>query len=296
MFTMEMPGVEERQTLLFSATFPDQIQSFASKFLRKEYLFIKVGIVGGACSDVTQRIVEVEQAESKKTAQLETIVKDVAETHQRTLVFVETKRKADFIACMLSQTQIPTTSIHGGRLQPEREKALSDFKLGVCPILVATSVAARGLDIPNVEHVINYELPKEIEEYVHRIGRTGRCGNVGLSTSFYDASKDAHLASALIKTLSEASQEVPEWLTEAAEKARLSGEAFPYRHNRETRDNRSEHQNGRSPMNNRRAAQPKREPAAESDDEWGGNDDAPVAPKETKKEKRSGNQSSDEGW
>ena len=110
-----MPPVEKRQTLLFSATFPDQIQSFAAKFLRKEYLFIKVGIVGGACSDVTQRLIQVETAEAAKTHTLEDIVKNVGENNQRTLVFVETKRKADFIACMLSQTKIPTTSIHGGR-------------------------------------------------------------------------------------------------------------------------------------------------------------------------------------
>ena len=105
-----MPPVDERQTLLFSATFPDQIQSFAANFLRKDYLFIKVGIVGGACADVTQRLIRVETAEAIKTQQLEDIVKNVGETNQRTLVFVETKRKADFIACMLSQTKIPTTS------------------------------------------------------------------------------------------------------------------------------------------------------------------------------------------
>jgi probable ATP-dependent RNA helicase DDX4 len=109
-----MPNTETRQTLLFSATFPEQIQSFAAKFLRKEYLFIKVGVVGGACSDVTQRLVQVQSAEATKSQVLEDIVKAV-DNNQRTLVFVETKRKADFIACMLSQTQIPTTSIHGGR-------------------------------------------------------------------------------------------------------------------------------------------------------------------------------------
>jgi len=114
----EMPPVDKRQTLLFSATFPDNIQSFAAKFLRKEYLFIKVGIVGGACSDVTQRLIQVESAEATKTHTLEELVKDVGENKQRTLVFVETKRKADFIACMLSQTQIATTSIHGDRFVP----------------------------------------------------------------------------------------------------------------------------------------------------------------------------------
>jgi len=219
----DMPDSDERHTLLFSATFPDKVQTLAKQFLRKDYLFIEVGIVGGACQDVEQKFLKVENNEAAKSDKLEELVRGVSETNQRTLVFVETKRKADFIACMLSQTQIPTTSIHGGRLQPEREQALRDFKTGACPILVATSVAARGLDIPSVEHVINYELPKEIEDYVHRIGRTGRCGNTGRSTSFYDEIDDAPLAPALVKTLSDAQQEVPDWLAKAAEQSKLSG-------------------------------------------------------------------------
>lgn len=104
----------------------------------------------------------------------------------RTLVFVETKRNADFLATFLSNEGLPTTSIHGDRLQREREEALADFKSGRMSILVATAVAARGLDIKGVAHVVNYDLPKGIDEYVHRIGRTGRVGNVGKATSFYD--------------------------------------------------------------------------------------------------------------
>lgn len=94
----------------------------------------------------------------------------------RTLVFVETKRNADFLASYLSENNINSTSIHGDRLQRERELALRDFKIGRRNILVATGVAARGLDIENVKHVINFDLPKNIDEYVHRIGRTGRVG------------------------------------------------------------------------------------------------------------------------
>ena len=105
----------------------------------------------------------------------------------KTLIFVETKRNADFLAATLSQEGFPTTSIHGDRLQREREEALRDFKCGKMPILVATAVAARGLDIQGVAHVINYDMPKEIDEYVHRIGRTGRVGNLGKATSFFDA-------------------------------------------------------------------------------------------------------------
>ena len=91
------------------------------------------------------------------------------------------------------------------RLQREREEALRDFKTGRAPILIATSVAARGLDIPNVKHVINYDLPSHIEEYVHRIGRTGRCGNLGKATSFYDSASNNEIARALVKTLQEVS-------------------------------------------------------------------------------------------
>jgi len=111
----DMPDSDERHTLLFSATFPDKVQTLAKQFLRKDYLFIEVGIVGGACQDVEQQFIKVENNEAAKSDKLEELVRNVSETNQRTLVFVETKRKADFIACMLSQTQIPTTSIHGGR-------------------------------------------------------------------------------------------------------------------------------------------------------------------------------------
>merc|ERR1711953_695147 len=131
----------------------------------------------------------------------------------KTLVFVEAKKTADFIAAYLSQTiESCATSIHGDRLQPERERALKDFKTGRNPVLVATAVAARGLDIKGVEHVVNYDLPKCIDEYVHRIGRTGRVGNTGAATSFYDRGKDGGLAKPLLDILAEAQQPVPNWL------------------------------------------------------------------------------------
>lgn len=87
------------------------------------------------------------------------------------------------------------------REQREREKALLDFRSGRCPVLVATSVAARGLDIPDVQHVINFDLPNNIDEYVHRIGRTGRCGNIGRAVSFYDLDTDSSLAHSLVTIL-----------------------------------------------------------------------------------------------
>ncbi|KTG36186.1 hypothetical protein cypCar_00028326, partial [Cyprinus carpio] len=106
--------------------------------------------------------------------------------------------------------------IQSDREQREREKALSDFRLGQCPVLVATSVAARGLDIEQVQHVVNFDLPSSIDEYVHRIGRTGRCGNIGRAVSFFNPESDTPLARSLVKVLSGAQQEVPKWLEEIA--------------------------------------------------------------------------------
>lgn len=118
------------------------------------------------------------------------------------------------------------SSIHGDRSQNEREEALYSFRNGRTPILVATAVAARGLDIPNVKHVINFDLPSDIEEYVHRIGRTGRVGNLGLATSFFN-DKNRNIAADLYELIVEAKQEVPDFLAahgrEMASESRGSG-------------------------------------------------------------------------
>ncbi|XP_070267838.1 probable ATP-dependent RNA helicase DDX4 isoform X2 [Myotis yumanensis] len=207
-----MPSKEQRQTLMFSATFPEEIQRMAGEFLKLNYLFVAVGQVGGACTDVQQTVLQVGQY-SKREKLVETLRNTGDE---RAMVFVETKKKADFIATFLCQEKISTTSIHGDREQREREQALGDFRCGKCPVLVATSVAARGLDIENVQHVINFDLPSTIDEYVHRIGRTGRCGNTGRAVSFFDPESDRHLAQPLVKVLSDAQQDVPAWLEEIA--------------------------------------------------------------------------------
>uniref|UniRef100_A0A8C0LFQ6 RNA helicase n=1 Tax=Canis lupus dingo TaxID=286419 RepID=A0A8C0LFQ6_CANLU len=207
-----MPSKEQRQTLMFSATFPEEIQRLAGEFLKSNYLFVAVGQVGGACRDVQQTILQVGQY--SKREKLVEILRSIGD--ERTMVFVETKKKADFIATFLCQEKISTTSIHGDREQREREQALGDFRCGKCPVLVATSVAARGLDIENVQHVINFDLPSTIDEYVHRIGRTGRCGNTGRAISFFDPESDNHLAQPLVKVLSDAQQDVPAWLEEIA--------------------------------------------------------------------------------
>uniref|UniRef100_A0A8C2EEV2 RNA helicase n=1 Tax=Cyprinus carpio TaxID=7962 RepID=A0A8C2EEV2_CYPCA len=207
-----MPSKEDRQTLMFSATYPEDIQRMAADFLKVDYIFLAVGVVGGACSDVEQTIIQVDQY--SKRDQLLELLRSTG--NERTMVFVETKRSADFIATFLCQEKMSTTSIHGDREQREREKALSDFRTGQCPVLVATSVAARGLDIEQVQHVVNFDLPSSIDEYVHRIGRTGRCGNIGRAVSFFNPESDTPLARSLVKVLSGAQQEVPKWLEEIA--------------------------------------------------------------------------------
>jgi len=127
------------------------------------------------------------------------------------LVFVETKRSADALEYHLSRMSYPATSIHGDRTQREREDALAAFKTGRFPILVATDVASRGLDISGVTHVFNYDMPNTIDDYVHRIGRTGRVGNTGVAISFFNDGNRS-LARELADLLIENDQECPPWL------------------------------------------------------------------------------------
>jgi ATP-dependent RNA helicase DDX3X len=142
-----------------------------------------------------------------------------------TLVFVETKRMADMLSDFLMSNHLPATSIHGDRTQRERETALHTFRTGRTPIMVATAVAARGLDITNVTHVINYDLPSDIDDYVHRIGRTGRAGNTGVSTAFFNRG-NKNIVRDLVELLREANQEIPSWLETVAHEATYGNGGF----------------------------------------------------------------------
>lgn len=211
-----MPPKGERQTLMFSATFPKEIQKLASDFL-EDYLFLAVGRVGSTTDFIQQRVEYCPEPGKRDMALnlLNTI-------SGLTLIFVETKRGADSLEAFLIQQQYPATSIHGDRSQPEREEALRSFRSGRTPIMVATDVAARGLDIPNVTHVINYDLPNDIDDYVHRIGRTGRAGNSGLATALINE-KNRNIVRDLTELLSEAGQEVPSFLTAMSRQVTTSG-------------------------------------------------------------------------
>ncbi|KAJ6571744.1 P-loop containing nucleoside triphosphate hydrolase protein [Mycena capillaripes] len=214
----DMPGVHERQTLMFSATFPRDIQMLAKDFL-KDYIFLSVGRVGSTSENITQKIEYVE--DNDKRSVLLDILASVGSKEDAlglTLVFVETKRMADMLSDFLMANHLPATSIHGDRTQREREMALQTFRTGRTPIMVATAVAARGLDIPNVTHVVNYDLPSDIDDYVHRIGRTGRAGNTGVSTAFFNRG-NKNIVRELVELLREANQEIPPWLETVAHEA-----------------------------------------------------------------------------
>jgi ATP-dependent RNA helicase DDX3X len=207
----DMPSVADRQTLMFSATFPRDIQMLARDFL-KDYVFLSVGRVGSTSENITQRIEYVEDQDKRS------VLLDILHTHGTTgltLIFVETKRMADSLCDFLINQHFPATAIHGDRTQRERERALEYFRNGRCPILVATAVAARGLDIPNVTHVVNYDLPTDIDDYVHRIGRTGRAGNTGIATAFFNRGNRGVVRD-LLDLLKEAHQEVPSFLENIA--------------------------------------------------------------------------------
>jgi ATP-dependent RNA helicase DDX3X len=181
------------------------------------YVFLAVGRVGSSTDLIVQHV-EYVQPHDKRGV----LVDLLHSVEGLTLIFVETKRGADTLEDWLTRSGLPATSIHGDRTQQEREWALKTFRSGKTPYLVATDVAARGLDIPNVKHVINYDLPSDISDYTHRIGRTGRAGKQGLATALF-TDKDRGIARSLAELMEESKQDVPGWLSNFAAQAHFGG-------------------------------------------------------------------------
>ncbi|WP_374630960.1 DEAD/DEAH box helicase [Ferrovibrio sp.] len=177
-----------RQSLFFSATFPDDIAKLAGGMLR-DPVRVAVTPVAATADRVEQRVIHVD-ANAKRTL-LGELLKD--ESIHRTLIFTRTKRGADKVSRHLEQLGVPSSAIHGNKSQSQRERALSAFREGKLRALVATDIAARGIDIPDVSHVINFELPNLPESYVHRIGRTARAGRAGIAIAFCDHEERAYL-------------------------------------------------------------------------------------------------------
>jgi len=167
-----------RQTLLFSATMPKPIEKLANEYLN-EPVRVSVAPESTTAERVNQGVLHV--ANGNKLKVLQALLKD--STVDRALVFARTKHGADKIVRKLLATQVNAMAIHGNKSQPQRKKALDAFKAGTCRVLVATDIAARGIDIDGITHVINFELPNVAEQYVHRIGRTARAGRDGIAIS-----------------------------------------------------------------------------------------------------------------
>ena len=177
-----------RQTALFSATMPNSVQGLANSLLCQP-VRVEVDPTVTTAENVEQQVVFVPK--DKKRALLSSLLKD--EGFERVLVFTRTKHAANRVARHLQQCGIPSDAIHGNKAQNARQRALKDFKDGRIRALVATDIAARGIDVDGVTHVINFELPNEPESYVHRIGRTARAGAAGIAISFCAADERAYL-------------------------------------------------------------------------------------------------------
>lgn len=169
---------EQRQTLLFSATFSKEIKALAQQFMHQPKL-VEVARQNAAADTIEQRVYPVDK--KRKRELLSYLIG--SRNWRQVLVFTRTKHGANRLATQLTEDGLPAMAIHGNKSQGARTKALAQFKAGKLRVLVATDIAARGIDIDELPHVINFELPQVAEDYVHRIGRTGRAGSEGEAAS-----------------------------------------------------------------------------------------------------------------
>ncbi|KOC17734.1 pre-mRNA-processing ATP-dependent RNA helicase PRP5 [Aspergillus flavus AF70] len=200
----------DKQTVLFSATFPRNMEALARKTLNKP-VEIVVGGRSVVAPEITQ-IVEV-RSEDKKFIRLLELLGNLYSSDEnedaRALIFVERQEGADTLLRELMRKGYPCMSIHGGKDQIDRDSTIEDFKAGIFPVLIATSVAARGLDVKQLKLVVNYDAPNHLEDYVHRAGRTGRAGNTGTAVTFLTEDQERYSVD-IAKALKQSGQSVPE--------------------------------------------------------------------------------------
>ncbi|KAI1447970.1 P-loop containing nucleoside triphosphate hydrolase protein [Annulohypoxylon stygium] len=202
----------DRQTILFSATMPRIMDALAKKVLNSP-VEITVGGRSVVAPEITQ-VVEIREENTKFVRLLELLGELYDKDEDaRTLVFVERQEKADDLLKELLRKGYPCMSIHGGKDQIDRDSTIEDFKHGVVPILIATSVAARGLDVKQLKLVVNYDAPNHLEDYVHRAGRTGRAGNKGTAVTFVTGEQE-NCAPGIAKALEQSGQPIPTQLDE----------------------------------------------------------------------------------
>ncbi|KAK1606819.1 hypothetical protein QYE76_030492 [Lolium multiflorum] len=197
-----------RQMVMFSATWPFAVHQLAQEFMDPNPIKVVVGSEDLAANHDVMQIVEVLDDRARDSRLVALLDKYHRAQSNRVLIFVLYKKEAGRVEAMLNRRGWKAVSVHGDKAQHDRTKALSLFKEGKCPLMIATDVASRGLDIPDVEVVINYSFPLTTEDYVHRIGRTGRAGKKGVAHTFF-MQENKGLAGELVNVLREADQVVP---------------------------------------------------------------------------------------
>ncbi|KIJ51056.1 hypothetical protein M422DRAFT_224490 [Sphaerobolus stellatus SS14] len=203
----------DRQTLMFSATWPKDVQKLANDFLQ-DFIQVNIGSMELTANHSIKQIVEV-CSDFEKRNKLIKHLDQISSENAKVLIFVGTKRIADDITKYLRQDGWPALAIHGDKEQRERDWVLGEFKAGRSPILIATDVASRGLDVKDVGYVINYDFPNNCEDYIHRIGRTGRAGATGVSYTYF-TTDNARQARDLINILRESKSDISPQLQEMA--------------------------------------------------------------------------------
>ncbi|KAF8331477.1 P-loop containing nucleoside triphosphate hydrolase protein [Cantharellus anzutake] len=203
----------DRQTLMFSATWPKDVQKLAAAFL-KNPMQVNIGSTELTANHNIEQILEI-CTEYEKRGKLLKHLDQISSENAKVLIFVATKRVADEITKFLRQDGWPALAIHGDKEQRERDWVLGEFRAGRSPILIATDVASRGLDVKDVGYVINYDFPNNCEDYIHRIGRTGRAGAKGVSYTYFTAD-NSKAARELVAILREAKSAVPPELEQMA--------------------------------------------------------------------------------
>jgi ATP-dependent RNA helicase DDX3X len=206
----DMPYPDNRQTLLFSATFPAEVRGLANRFMRRDVTRIEVGLQD------PPRLIEQRFLYCTDSSKFSSLLEVISEVEGQTLVFAERKVTVDRIENYLYDSGCSVVAIHGDREMENRLAALRGFTNGRAQIMVATDVAARGIDIPNVAHVINVDLPSDLDSYIHRVGRTGRAGKKGIATSFWNEGNTPVLGQ-LVRHFRTNGQALPDGLEEFVE-------------------------------------------------------------------------------
>ncbi|CCE82299.1 Piso0_002019 [Millerozyma farinosa CBS 7064] len=197
----------DRQTLMWSATWPKEVQNLARDYLN-DPIQVRVGSLELAASHTITQLVEVVSEFEKRDRLIKHLETATTDNEAKVLIFASTKKTCDEITRYLRSDGWPALAIHGDKQQAERDWVLKEFKTGKSPIMVATDVAARGIDVKGISYVINLDMPGNIEDYVHRIGRTGRAGTTGTAVSFFTEA-NSKLGGDLCKIMREAKQTIP---------------------------------------------------------------------------------------